>query len=234
MSTAEYIVYVVDDDPRVREALEDLLAACGIPSIGFGSAAGFIAHEKPDRPACLILDVELPDINGLDLQRQLAGTRHPPIVFITGHGNIPSTVQAMKAGAVDFLPKPVGQQQLLAAIDTAVERDRHKRAVEQELNTLRSRYAVLTPRERQLLPLVVRGVLNKQAAANLGISEVTVQIHRGNIMRKMIARSLSELVRMSLKLGIATDEGTCIPPGAPGSAGTSTGPKRDARNGPAS
>ena len=205
MSTAEYIVYVVDDDHRVREALEDLLLACGIHAIAFGSAADFTAYDKPDRPACLLLDIQLPDINGLDLQQQLAGTRHPPIIFITGHGDIPSTVQAMKAGAVDFLPKPVGQQQLLAAIEAAVARDRRERAAEQELKKLRGRYAVLTPREKELLPLVVRGVLNKQAAANLGISEVTVQIHRGNIMRKMTARSLSDLVRMSLKLGIATD-----------------------------
>jgi len=217
MSTAEYIVYVVDDDHRVREALEDLLFACGVQVIGFGSAADYVAYDKPDWPACLILDIELPDINGLDLQRQLAGTRHPPIVFITGHGDIPSTVQAMKAGAVDFLPKPFSQQQLLAAIDVAVGLDRQRRAAEQELKTLRSRYAVLTPREKEVLPLVVRGVLNKQAAANLGISEVTVQIHRGNIMRKMTARSLSELVRMSLKLGIAADDGPSIPQGGPDS-----------------
>jgi len=211
VSMAEYIVYVVDDDSRMREALGDLLLSCGIQAISFGSAADYLKYDKPDRPACLVLDVELPDINGLDLQRHLAGTQHPPIVFITGHGDIPSSVQAMKAGAVDFLPKPFSQQQLLGAIEVAVTLDRKRRIAEQELSILRGRYAALTPRERDVLPLVVRGLLNKQVAAALGISEVTVQIHRGNIMRKMAARSLSDLVRMSLKLGIPADNASSTP-----------------------
>jgi FixJ family two-component response regulator len=211
MSTTESLVYVVDDDPRVREAVQDLLFSCGLEVVGFGSAADYMQHEKPDRPACLILDIELPGINGLDLQRRLAGTRHPPIVFITGYGDVPSSVRAMKAGAVDFLPKPFSPQQLLAAVDAAVGLDRQRRAAESELKAVRSRYDLLTPRERDVLPLIVAGFLNKQAAAELGISEVTLQIHRRNIMRKMAARSVSNLVRLSLKLGIPVGEDSSIP-----------------------
>jgi FixJ family two-component response regulator len=149
-----------------------------------------------------VLDVELPDINGLDLQGQLAGTAHPPIVFITGHGDIPSTVRAMKAGAVDFLPKPCREEQLLAAVEAALASDRCARAENAELSELRSLYDTLTPRERDVLPLIVSGLRNKQAAAVLGISLVTIQIHRGNIMRKMRAGSLSDLIRISEKLQI--------------------------------
>jgi len=204
MKTPEHVVYVVDDDERVRGSIEDLLHSCGIVVTKFGSAADYLKHEKPAIPACLILDIELPDINGLELQRQLLGTRHPPIVFITGHGDIPSSVQAMKAGAIDFLPKPFTPAQLLATVEAALALDRERLAAETEVKDLRDRYDVLTPREREVLRLVVRGLVNKQAAFSLGISEVTYQIHRGSIMRKMEAPSLADLVRMSIKLGIPT------------------------------
>jgi FixJ family two-component response regulator len=204
MGTSTRTIYVVDDDPRVREALEDLLASFGFHVIAFGSATEYIAGLEVGEAACLILDVELPDINGLDLQRQLVDGEHPPIVFITGHGDIPSSVRAMKAGAVDFLAKPFSDAELLAAIDSAVQRNRETRHAQAELAELRARYAALTPREREVLPLVVSGLLNKQAAAELGIREVTLQIHRGQVMRKMGAHSLASLVRMSVKLGIAT------------------------------
>jgi FixJ family two-component response regulator len=198
----DHIIYVVDDDPRVREALGDLLASCGYNAQIFSSAAEFIAAPKQCVAGCLILDVELPDINGLDLQKQLAGEAHPPIVFITGHGNIPSSVCAMKAGAVDFLPKPFSEDQLLSAVDSALANDRRARAANTELDQLRAKYATLTPRERETLPLIVSGLRYKQAAAVLGISLVTMKIHRRNIVRKMRARSRSDLVRMSEKLQI--------------------------------
>jgi len=195
-------VYVVDDDIRVRESMEDLLTSFGFRVTTFGSAAEYVASSRPAQSACLGLDVELPDINGLELQRQLASGEHPPIIFITGHGDIPSSVRAMKAGAVDFLPKPFCPEQLLAAINVAIEQGRIAHKNQMELEVLRKRFASLTPREREVLPLVVRGMLNKQAAAELGISEVTLQIHRGQVMRKMNAESLAELVRMGIKLGI--------------------------------
>lgn len=153
-------------------------------------------------PACLILDVELPDISGLELQRQIAQGDHPPIVFITGHGDIPSSVQAIKHGAVDFLTKPFGDAELMAAVGAALTRDRENRAARAELRALEERYLDLTPREREVLPLVVSGLLNKQAAAELGISEVTLQIHRRNVMQKMAAASLADLVRIAERLEI--------------------------------
>ena len=170
--------------------------------VTFGSAAEYIAYPKPDVPACLILDVELPDINGLDLQSQVAQENHPQIVFITGHGDIPSSVRAIKAGAVDFLTKPFREADLMRAINAALEHDRNARRKRTELAELRERLSSLTPREREVLPLVVSGLLNKQAAAELGISEITLQIHRGNIMKKMRAESLAELVRMAGTLEI--------------------------------
>jgi FixJ family two-component response regulator len=197
-----HIVYVIDDDPDVREAVGDLLASCQYNALTFASAAEYIGSPKPLLAGCLVLDIELPDINGLDLQRQLAGESHPPIVFITGHGDIPSSVRAMKDGAVDFLSKPFSEQELLAAVDCALEQDRKARALQAELEQLRARYATLTPRERETLPLMVSGLRNKQAAAVLGISLVTMQIHRANIVRKMQAASLSDLVRMCEKLQI--------------------------------
>jgi FixJ family two-component response regulator len=198
----DHVVYVVDDDPSVRAALGEFLASCRYNTRVFASAAAYIESTRPSVPGCLVLDIELPDINGLDLQSQLADTAHPPIVFITGHGDVPSSVRAMKAGAVDFLPKPCSEEQLLAAIETALARDRRTRAVTAQLDRLRSLYDTLTPREREVLPLIVSGLRNKQAAAVLGISLVTTQIHRGNIMRKMQAGSLSDLVRMAEKLQI--------------------------------
>jgi FixJ family two-component response regulator len=197
------IVFVVDDDSRVREALESLIASTGLRVETFGSAAEFLAAEKPDAPSCLVLDLDLPDTNGLQLQQELAGADGPPIVFITGHGDIPSSVRAMKAGAVEFLPKPFKESDLLAAVEASLARDRVNREKALELAQLREHYALLTPREREVLPMVVAGFANKQTAAELGTSEITIGVHRGQIMRKMAARSLAELVRMADKLGIA-------------------------------
>ena len=202
MSPREEIVYVVDDDARVREALGELLASLGLRAETFAAAADYAAFAKPDLPACLILDVELPDINGLELQAQMSGGSHPPIVFITGHGDIPSSVRAIKRGAIDFLTKPFSDQQLMDAIHAAISQDRAARVHHAELSILQQRYLALTPREREVLPLVVSGLLNKQAAAELGISEVTLQIHRRNVMQKMEAASLAELVRFAEKLQI--------------------------------
>ena len=202
MNQREEIVFVVDDDPRVREAIGELLESLGWRAETFAAAADYVAYAKPDLPACLILDVELPDINGLDLQRQIAEDDHPPIVFITGHGDIPSSVRAIKRGAVDFLTKPFSDSDLQAAIQAAIAQDRERRSERVELGVLRQRYLDLTPRERDVLPLVVSGLLNKQAAAELGISEVTLQIHRRNVMQKMAAASLPDLVRIAERLRI--------------------------------
>ncbi len=202
MNPPDQIVFIVDDDRRICEALSQLLATFDLHAVTFGSAAEYIAYPKPDVPACLILDVELPDINGLDLQSQAAQGNHPQIVFITGHGDIPSSVRAIKAGAVDFLTKPFREADLMRAIHAAIAQDRDARRKRAELAELRQRLTSLTPREREVLPLIVSGLLNKQAAAELGISEVTIQIHRGKIMQKMRAGSLAELVRMAGMLEI--------------------------------
>jgi FixJ family two-component response regulator len=193
---------VVDDDYRVREALCSLISSVGLSVAAFSSAEEFLESEKPDSPACLVLDLELPSASGLELQHELAGSHGPPIVFITGHGDVPSSVRAMKAGAIEFLPKPFGEQELLQAIDTAIALDREARKKRSELAELEKHYALLTPREREVLPCVTAGLLNKQTAAELGTSEITIGVHRGQIMRKMAARSLAELVRMADKLGI--------------------------------
>jgi FixJ family two-component response regulator len=198
----DHIVYVVDDDASLREALAELLSSAHHEVETFGSAAEFLAFARPDIPACLVLDVELPDMSGLELQRRLDSDEHPPIVFLTGHGDVPRTVRALKAGAVDFLTKPFSDAELLGAIDAAIARDRERRHSRAELSALRQRWDTLTPREREVLPLVVRGLLNKEAAAALGISEVTLQIHRSRILHKMGAASLAELVRMAGRLGI--------------------------------
>jgi len=202
VNSLQQIVFIVDDDRRIREALTDLLASFGLQAVAFGSAAEYMAYERPDVPACLVLDVQLPDINGLDLQGLIAPGEHPHIVFITGHGDIPSSVRAIKAGAVDFLSKPFKEHDLMRAIDAALAQNRDARRTRAELADLRGRFSSLTPREREVLPLVVRGLLNKQAAAELGISEVTLQIHRGSVMKKMGAGSLAELVRIAGVLGI--------------------------------
>jgi FixJ family two-component response regulator len=202
MTTDTPIVFVVDDDSRVREALADLLSSNGLRVQAFDSGRTFLNSEKPDAPACLVLDLELPDINGLELQEELASTIAPPIVFITGYGDIPSSVRAMKAGAVEFLSKPFGEDELLHAINTAIALDRTARLKRSVVARLQANYARLTPREREVLPFVVAGFLNKQTAGDLGTSEITIGVHRGQIMRKMEARSLAELVRMADKLGI--------------------------------
>jgi FixJ family two-component response regulator len=203
MKQDDAIIYVLDDDFRVREALSGLLQSMGLRVEVFASAAEYLRFEKPDCPACLILDLDLPGMNGLELQQKIAGEDAPPIVFLTGHGDIPSSVRAMKAGAVEFLLKPFDNQELLEAIDTAVAKDRETRVKRAEMSELRRRYALLTPRERQVLPFVVSGMLNKQTAAELGISEITTQVHRAQIMRKMGASSLADLVKMAGKLGIS-------------------------------
>jgi FixJ family two-component response regulator len=202
MNPENFIVFIVDDDARMREALSDLLESLGWRAVALGSAGEYLSYPRPDLPACLILDVELPDINGLDFQKQISYGDHPPIVFLTGPGDIPSSVRAIKDGAVDFLTKPFTERDLVEAIQSAVERDRAVRQERAELETLRERLASLTPREREVLPLVVSGLLNKQAAAELGISEVTLQIHRSKIMQKMEAASLADLVRTAEKLQI--------------------------------
>jgi FixJ family two-component response regulator len=202
MNHEDFIVFIVDDDARMREALSELLESLGWSAVAFGSAGDYLSYSRPDLPACLILDVELPDINGLDFQKQIADGDHPPIVFLTGHADIPSSVRAIKSGAVDFLTKPFTEDDLLAAIRSAVDRDRMARQERAEIDTLRQRLASLTPREREVLPLVVSGLLNKQAAAELGISEVTLQIHRSKIMQKMGTASLADLVRAAERLQI--------------------------------
>ena len=203
MSKDDPIVYVLDDDYRVREALTSLLSSVGLRVEVFASAAEYLKFQKPDSPACLILDLELPGMSGLDLQREIAGGDAPAIVFVTGHGDVPSSVRAMKAGAIEFLLKPFDDQELLRAIDAAIAQDREARLKRAEMAELRRRYALLTPRERELLPFVVAGLLNKQTAAELGNSEITIQVHRGQIMRKMAASSLADLVKMAGKLGIS-------------------------------
>jgi FixJ family two-component response regulator len=196
------IVFVVDDDFRVRAALSRLISSVGLAVAAFGSATEFMESEKPDAPACLVLDLQLPGTSGLELQQQLAAGDAPPIVFISGHGDIPSTVRAMKAGAIEFLSKPFGEDELLRAIDAAITLDRETRRKRSELAELQKHYSLLTPREREVLTFVVAGFANKQAAGDLGIAENTIGVHRGQIMRKMGARSLAELVRMADKLGI--------------------------------
>jgi len=202
MTSDDPIVFVVDDDYRVREALSSLIASVGLRVTAYGSAAEFLEADKPDQPACLVLDLQLPGPSGLDLQRELANGSGPPIIFITGHGDIPSSVRAMKAGAIEFLPKPFGDEDLLKAIDAAIALDRAVRQERAELAELRRHYALLTPREREVLPFVVAGLANKQTAAELGTSEITIGVHRGQIMRKMAAGSLAELVRMADRLQI--------------------------------
>jgi FixJ family two-component response regulator len=202
MTMDDYVVFIVDDDARIREALCELLESHGIRALTFGSAGEYVRADKPDLPSSLILDVELPDINGLDLQKQIADGAHPPVIFVTGHGDIPSSVRAIKDGAVDFLTKPFSDDDLMRAVRTGLAQDRKARLERAEMTALLERYSMLTPRERDVLPLVISGLLNKQAAAELGISEVTLQIHRRNVLQKMGAASLADLVRIAEKLQI--------------------------------
>jgi len=203
MNPDSAIVFVVDDDLRIREALGSLISSMGLQVAVFRSAAEFLEFDKPDAPACLILDLQLPGTSGLELQKQLANGDSPPIVFISGHGDVPSSVRAMKAGAIEFLSKPFSDKELIHAIDNAITIDRTARQKRTELAELQKHYNLLTPREREVLPFVVGGYANKVTAADLGTSEITIGVHRGQIMRKMEAKSLAELVRMADKLGIA-------------------------------
>ena len=199
------VVFVVDDDISVRESLELLIAEAGWRPELFASAQEFLARPRPLCPSCLILDVGLPDLNGLELQKRIAGDRTDmPIIFITGHGDIPMTVQAMKAGAAEFLTKPFTPEVLLSAMQSALERSRASLDEEASLQTMRDRHLSLSPREREVMALVVRGKLNKQIGGALGISEITVKAHRGRVMSKMCARSLAELVNIAARLGLET------------------------------
>lgn len=205
MSETDGVVFVVDDDASMRRSLENLIRSVGLRVETFASAQEFLRGKRPDVPGCLVLDVRLPGLSGLDLQKHMAEANNEiPIIFITGHGDIPMTVQAMKAGAVEFLTKPFRDQALLDAIQQALERDRHAREQRAKVEELRSRYRSLTPREREVIARVVAGLLNKQIAGELGMSEAAVKVHRQHVMAKMGAGSLAELVRMSDRLGIPT------------------------------
>ena len=200
---SDRVVAIVDDDPSVREGLSSLIRSAGLQVETFASAQEFLARPGAEAPSCLLLDLQLPGLSGLDLQKRMAEVGlEIPIVFLTGHGNIPASVQAMKAGAVEFLTKPVNEQDLLQAIQEARERDRRTRQQYAAMRELRDRYESLTAREQEVMQQVVSGLLNKQVAAELNITEYTVKIHRGRVMRKMHAESLADLVRMAENLGI--------------------------------
>ena len=198
MNDIESIVFIVDDDSSVREGLVDLISSIGLKAKAFNSAREFLRHKRPDAPACLVLDVRLPGSSGMDLQQELARSEEPlPIIFITGHGDIPMSVRAIKAGAVEFLTKPFRDQDLLDAIQQALKTDRAAREQRVRAAELRRRYESLTPRERQVMQLVITGLLSKQIASELGTSEITIKMHRGQVMHKMKAESVVELLRMA-------------------------------------
>jgi FixJ family two-component response regulator len=197
------IVFVVDDDSAVGVSIKRLLHSVGLESRHFTSASEFLRAKHPDAPGCIVLDVRLPDLSGLDLQQELAKTNVDlPVIFVTGHADIPMTVRAMKAGAVEFLTKPFREQELLEAVQRAISRHRQTRDQRASMRVLQSRYELLTPREREVYPLVASGLLNKQVAAELNASEKTIKVHRGQLMQKMEAHSLSDLIRMAEQLGV--------------------------------
>jgi len=202
MPDVSSVVFIVDDDVSVRESLQSLITTAGWQPETFASAQEFLSRARADVPCCLVLDVTLPGLNGLELQRQLAERTEMPIIFITGHGDVPMSVQAMKAGAVEFLTKPFNDDVLLDAIRGAIEHSRAALRLESEMRALRTRYESLSPREREVMALVVSGLLNKQVGGELGISEITVKAHRGQVMRKMKADSLPDLVTMAARLGV--------------------------------
>ena len=192
------VVFIVDDDASVREGLQSLFRSVGLRVEAFGSAADFLQRRLPDRPSCLVLDVRLPEVSGLDFQSELAKSNvQIPVIFMTGHGDIPMTVRAMKAGAVEFLTKPFRDQDMLDAVNVGLRLDRTRREEERAVSNLKASYETLTDREREVMALVVSGLMNKQIAGKLGVSEVTVKLHRGNLIRKMGAKSLADLVRMA-------------------------------------
>jgi len=205
VTEADALVFVIDDDAAMRRSLENLIRSVGLRVEAFASAQDFLSIKREDVPGCLVLDVRLPGLSGLDLQKRMTEADiEIPIIFITGHGDIPMSVQAMKAGAVEFLSKPFRDQELLDAIQQALERDRKSREQRAEVAVLRGRFDLLTPREREVMPLLVAGLLNKQIAAELGSSETTVKIHKHHVMEKMRAGSLAELVRIADRIGILT------------------------------
>lgn len=211
MTKPKPAVYVVDDDPSVRDGLDSLLRSVGYDVGGFASPRDFLAHRRSPGPACLVLDVRMPDASGLDFQDELAKSGNAiPIIFLTGHGDVPMSVRAMKAGAVEFLLKPFREQDLLDAIRQALEKDRLRLWQEEAAGELQARFATLTAREREVMALVAQGQLNKQVAGELGLSEITVKVHRGQAMRKMQAASLADLIRMADALGVSGD-GTGAP-----------------------
>jgi FixJ family two-component response regulator len=200
----EPIVFIIDDDASIRRALTNLFQSVGLDVVVFGSAPEMLQSKLPNVASCLVLDIRLPGVSGLDFQTDLAKANiHIPIIFMTGHGDIPMTVRAMKGGAVDFLTKPFRDQDMLDAVVTAIERDRKRREVEKIAANLQALFETLTPREREVLALVASGLMNKQTAAELGLAEITVKLHRGHIMKKMAARSLADLIRMAETLGIS-------------------------------
>ena len=206
---SDAVVYVVDDDPNVGRSLCRLIRSVGLNALAFSSAQAFLDHHRPDVPACLILDVRMPGVGGLDLQTRLGNVQHTvPIIFITGHGNVPTSVRAMKGGAIDFLQKPFNDDELLAAVQRALTLSRHARSEGAARAEIEQRVQTLTPRERQVLALVAKGLLNKQIAAELGAAEKTIKVHRGRVMQKMQANSVADIVRMAEKIGLSAGSAT--------------------------